>query len=148
MDIDRAFEFAGGILFLCFPLYFRWQQWRTKDWLTAKARVIEVESQSLFERSGNTWHLNLDADYAIEYEVGGKKYIQTPDIESNVRAGGIKIWKSPTIPKEFDVRYHPHDPNKYSIEHAYSPWVIRLVTTISVLLGLVLLYHASTQYGT
>jgi hypothetical protein len=111
---------------------FWWERWRTRDWATTDARVIEIEPQSLFERDGGSSFLNRDSDFAIEYEVDGRKYVQTPDIESNIRVGGFKVARSPSIPRRFKVRYLRADPSVYGIAHVYSKVVLWAVTALCV----------------
>ena len=116
------------------PAYILWERWRTCLWPSADARVIEVDPDSLLEREGTTYYLNLDSDYAIEYEVQGHKYLHRADIENNVRIAGVKIYRSPGIPREFKIRYDPRDPSKYTLVHVYSgplPWLVSIACAVA-----------------
>ena len=141
MNIDTVI----GIIVILSPLYFYWDIKRTKNWKTTSAKVIEIDPQSLFERFGNSYHLNTDSDYAIEYEVEGKKYIQTPDIESYVSIGGIKVYRKPIIDKEFMVRYEPGNPDNYSVTHAYSKNLISFITVVAITIGTLILTGSFSQ---
>lgn len=118
---------------------FIWYWWaiiRTRNWPTTDAKVIEVDPKSIFERSGKTFHLNLDKDYAIEYSVNGKLYVQTPDIENNVRIAGIKVHKEASVPENFRIRYNPANPNEYSYGHAISKGTMIIMFLAFFLFGL------------
>ena len=132
-------EKAVGFMFLCVPVFYWWEKKRTRGWLTTKAKVIEIDPKSMWKREGLRYTLNLDTDYAIEYEVDGKKYVQTPSIENNIHLGPFKMWRSPSIPEEFDVRYDPKNPDRYSYSHTYSRAFILMLYTLCMVIGIFLL---------
>jgi hypothetical protein len=139
MEIDALGRYIVGGAFLLAPIYVWWELWRTAHWPTTRARVIEIDPQSVFEDGA----LNLDSDYAIEYEVNGKRYLQTPDIENNVSVGGFKVARSPSVPREFRVRYDARDPSKYTIMHVYSRATRWAISVLCVGVGLYALVFAA-----
>ncbi|VAW75195.1 hypothetical protein MNBD_GAMMA15-1976 [hydrothermal vent metagenome] len=130
-----SIELVIGIFIILSPLYFWLKIKRTQKWHATTAKVIEIDPQSMFERERRKFYLNTDSDYAIEYEVEGVKYIQTPDIENNVRIAGFKVSRSPSIDKEFVVRYEPGNPNNYSIAHVYSKKQFVIFAIAAVAMG-------------
>ena len=131
MEADTFFRYLAALGAWSAPAYFWWERWSTRSWPTTQARVIEVKPQTLFEDG----YLNTDSDFAIEYEVGGRRYVQTPDIENNVRIGGFKVQRWPSIPKEFRVRYNDANPCSYSIAHLYSTRLLWAATIGCVVIG-------------
>lgn len=122
---------------LLFPFYFWWEPWRTRHWPTAKAKVIEVDRKFPLGLDGNELYIDSKPDLAIEYEVNGKRYVQKPNIESNVRVGGITVSKRPIVSEEFEVRYRPGNPDDYSHEHAIKSGPKWIITTAFWILGVV-----------
>ena len=135
MEADALLRYLVALGVWSVPAYLWWERSNTRAWPTTDARVIEAEPQTLFEDG----HLNTDSDFAIEYEVGGRRYVQTPEIENNVRIGGFKVHRSPSIPKEFRVRYNDANPSQYSIVHLHSTRLLCALTLGCVVIGFVAL---------
>lgn len=131
MEADALFRYLWALGAWSVPAYLWWERWNTRTWPTTEARVIEIEPQKLSEDG----YLKTDSDFAIEYEVGGRRYVQTPDIENNVRIGGLKVYRSPSIPKKFWVRYNRANPSQYSIVHLRSTRFLWVVTIVCVVVG-------------
>ena len=129
-----------GLAFLLMPAYFWWEQWRTRNWPTVEARVIEIDPQSFLEFEAGNIYLNRDSDFAIEYEVNGRKYVQTPEIENTVRVGEFKAARSPSVPRKFQIRYRQSDPNDYSIAHAHSAFTRWAIAVIGISAGVWLIF--------
>ena len=79
-------------------------------------------------------------DYGIEYVVDGQVFSKNPNIEGYSQVDGFREHYFPLVPREFDVRYHPDDPGRYSIAHAYKTWVVLVISIICVVIGLSILW--------
>lgn len=111
-----------ALTILAVPAYFWWELWSTRRWPTTKARVIELEQA---KPPGILSWLSKSysgPDLGIEYEVDGTRFVKNPNIEGQTTAGFHRSYFS-VVPTEFDVRYHPDDPDRYSLVHAYKPSV-------------------------
>ena len=141
VETERLFNLVFGLTFIGWPIYIWWQTQKTAKWPTARARVVPIDTKrdSLF--SSVLANLSRNPSYSIEYEVNGNKYTKQADIENNLRVGGIKVWKSPAIKENFYIRYHPNNPNKYSIEHAIKPGTFAAIAGVGFVAGAVCLYR-------
>jgi hypothetical protein len=148
VEIERLFNLVFGLALIGWPIYIWWQTKRTAKWPTVRARVVPIETNRDSFFGAILANLNRSPSYSIEYEVNGKKYSKQADIENNVRVGGIKVWKSSAIKENFNIRHHPNNPHKYSVEHAIKPGTFAAVAGICFVAGLVFLYRGFTQYGT
>ncbi len=116
-------------------MYFVVVPWITRNWPRAKATVVEVVPKNpdgLFARYRK---FKEGKDYGIEYEVRGQRYRKNPNIEAIFKTDGFGANSVSMIHEEFEVRYYPHDPNRYSIAHAYKPWAKWTVTTFCLIFG-------------
>jgi hypothetical protein len=145
---DSAINFIFGIAFISVPIYLWWQIQRTVNWPSTRACVVPIDTEKKSITDSILSNLSRGPSYAIEYEVNGKKYVKHPDIENNVRVGGFKVWKSPAINENFNLRYHPNDPNNYRLEHALKPGTFAAIVGICLIFGVVQLYRGFMQYGT
>ena len=133
-----------GILVLLGPTYFLWGPWRTRNWPTAKAKVVEIEPKNpdgVFERIRKH---NEGTDYGIEYEVHGQLYRKNPSIEMSFKTSGFGAHAVPMIQESFEVRYHPDNPNNYSLVHAYKRWAVWVVTLFCWVAGAAILFASLT----
>ena len=131
--------FISVIILITLSRFFRIKN--SRSWPTVEADIVEVEPQSLFEREGRWYYLNLDSDHFIEYTVLGEKYREKYDGESNFRLLGFKIWRKVPIEKTILVRFNPNDPSDIVIASTDSPlakWMF--VTFISVMIGAAIYY--------
>ena len=131
----------GAILLLA-PTYFVLVPWLTRRWPTAKARVVEIvpaNPDGLFARFRKH---RRGKDYGIEYTVRGQLYRKNPSIESISRIDGLPAKSVSMIHEDFLVRYHPNNPHRYSIAHAYKRWAVWTITLACLLLGAAMLWHS------
>ena len=135
METSVLLQRLFGAVALLVPAYFVLVPWLTRNWPTAKAEVVEVASTNpdgLYARYRKFKH---GKDCGIEYEVRGQRYRKNPNIEAVFKADSFSAHAVSTIHEEFEVRYHPDNPNRYSIAHAYKPCAKWTVTVICVTIG-------------
>ncbi len=134
-----------GALLLLAPSYFIVVPWLTRNWPTAEARVVEVVRENpdgldgLFARYRK---YQRGKDYGIEYKVRGQHYRKNPNIEAIFKSDGFAAKAISIIHEKFDVRYHPHNPNRYSIAHAYKPWAVWTITLFCLFAGAVTIWSS------
>ncbi len=128
-----------GVLLLLAPVWFVLGPRRTRHWATAKARVVDKDYADRGSLMRRFLRFEYGAEHCIEYEVDGRTYFGCKGIAIFTRFGRMRAKSIPIVPLEFDVRYHPVDPERYSAIHAYHGWYVALATAISWGFGLVLL---------
>lgn len=111
-----------------YGLYHWWRYKLSRSWPHAKAKIFETKPQSLFESEGGSLYLNLDTDFVLVYRVAGREYRKVIDIESsNIRIGGIKVWRRVRIPDDLSIRYNPNNPADFIHPSYERVWVFLFV---------------------
>ncbi|RBP49358.1 hypothetical protein [Arenicella xantha] len=134
-------KLIGIIIFLA-PLYFFIVPMFTKKWPTTRAQVVELTSNKKKGVSG--WLLDpfVDTDYGIEYIVDSRKYAKNPHIEAYTQVSGFRKNYFPVVPWEFELRYHPNNPERFSLVHAYKKSVVWVTTLIAAVIGLGIIWNS------
>ena len=139
----EASELAGrllGLVVLLLPTYFFWGPWLTRKWPTTRATVVEVEPTNPDGLFARYRRFRRGIDYGIEYEVDGLKHTKNPHIEGFVKIDGFSATSFPIVPREFDLRYAPDNPNRISLVHAYRPGYVWSTTILCFVAGTMILW--------
>ena len=129
-----------GLLIALVPTCFVWRPQQTKRWPTARAHLSKIRYDDHNSFSRRFWRWEYGDDYQIEYEVDGTRYCKVRHLSIHTRMGLLRARAIPLVPDEFDVRFHPKDPNRYSVIHLYPRWYVYLVTAILVIIGLAIIF--------
>lgn len=98
-----------------------WDRWRTRDWPTTPARIIDtfVASRGFLGKIDPL--NNLQPAYAIEYEAGGRRYELGIDADLSFGINDDSFaFRKLLIPRQFDVRYRKGNPREFCVAHAYT----------------------------
>lgn len=122
MHIEQIVCFLIAALLLWRAIRPWWDRWRTRDWPTAPARIIDTMVASRGRFGSFDPRNDLRPAYAIEYDVEGRRYELGVDasLSFDFNDGRFAFWKL-TIPREFEVRYRQDRPREFCIAHAYAP---------------------------
>ena len=123
-------------------MYFVVVPWLTRNWPTTSARVVEIvpeDPDGLIARYRRHKH---GKDYGIEYVVRGQRYRKNPNIEAYIKSDGFGANSVSIIHESFEVRFHPDDPSRYRIAHAYKPWAVWVFTGACLLFGGLAIWHS------
>ena len=119
---------------------FDWRQQRqARHWPSINATIVERRPKSIFERDLSTYYLNLDSDFFLEYQIGGRSYAHPVAEKANFRISGIKLWRKKPDLCSVPIRYNPDQPGEFRRDD-HPVWLWKLLLFLGLVSALIATY--------